>query len=156
MVFATAVPRQMKLIVARLDHHGTRGSNWLRYVCTCLLPHQPQTTQVKWVWTLPLARLLPFAVERLHVGDLHAIVWGPRALVIPVKAIREQEKLWMLLSWSAFLKKMGQTQPLFRLFSVFFKQTSIQFYNKLMWKNVHPVYGTGIRTHDLQNVSLLP
>ena len=25
-----------------------------------------------------------------------------------------------------------------------------------MWKNVHPVYGTGIRTHDLQNVSLLP
>ena len=23
-------------------------------------------------------------------------------------------------------------------------------------KNVHPVYGTGIRTHDLNNVSLLP
>ena len=47
-----------------------------------------------------------------------------------------------------FLKN-GPTRPLFRLFSVFFKQTSIQFYNKLMWKNVHPVYGTGIRTHDL-------
>ena len=25
-----------------------------------------------------------------------------------------------------------------------------------MWKNVHPVYGTGIRTHDLWNMSLLP
>ena len=25
-----------------------------------------------------------------------------------------------------------------------------------MWKKVHPVYDTGIRTHDLQNKSLLP
>ena len=25
-----------------------------------------------------------------------------------------------------------------------------------MWKNVHPVFGAGILTHDLQNVSLLP
>ena len=31
-----------------------------------------------------------------------------------------------------FLKKNGPTRPLFRLFSVFFKQTSVQFYNKLM------------------------
>ena len=44
---------------------------------------------------------------------------------------------------------MGHPRPLFRLFLVFFKQVSIQFYNKLMWKNVHPVYGTGIRTHDI-------
>ena len=25
-----------------------------------------------------------------------------------------------------------------------------------MWENVHPVCSTGIRTHDLKNVSLLP
>ena len=25
-----------------------------------------------------------------------------------------------------------------------------------MWTNVHPVYGAGIRTYDLQNVSLFP
>ena len=25
-----------------------------------------------------------------------------------------------------------------------------------MWKNVHPVYGAGIRTHNLRNVSLFP
>ena len=49
---------------------------------------------------------------------------------------------------------MGQPQPLFRLFSVF--QTNItNFYNKYMWKNAHPVYGAGIRTHDLQDMSLL-
>ena len=55
-----------------------------------------------------------------------------------------------------FLKKMCRPRPLFHLFSVFLKQTSIQFCNRLMWKNVHPVYGAGIRTHDLQNRSLLP
>ena len=52
--------------------------------------------------------------------------------------------------------KVRYPRPLFCLFSVFSKQTSIQYYNKLMWKNVHPVYGTWIWTHDLQNVSLLP
>ena len=58
-----------------------------------------------------------------------------------------------ILFW-LFKTKMGHPRPLFRLFSVFSKKH--QFYNKLMWKNVHPVYGTGIRTHDLQNMSLLP
>ena len=53
--------------------------------------------------------------------------------------------------------KMGQTRPLFRLFSVFFKQT-IQFLQQINVKkcHVHPVYGAGIRTHDLWIVSLLP
>ena len=40
---------------------------------------------------------------------------------------------------------MGQPRPLYRLFLVF---------SKLIWKilqqiNVHPVYGVGIRTHNL-------
>ena len=48
---------------------------------------------------------------------------------------------------------MGQPRPLFCLFSVFFKQT-LQFLQYV--KNVHPVYGAGIRTHNLQNVSLFP
>ena len=37
-----------------------------------------------------------------------------------------------------------------------FSNTPYNFYNKYMWKNVHPVYSVGIRTHDLWNVSLLP
>ena len=45
---------------------------------------------------------------------------------------------------------------LFFFISVFFEQTSIQFYNKLMWKNDHPVYGAGIRTHNVQIASLTP
>ena len=35
-----------------------------------------------------------------------------------------------------------------------FKQ-QYNFYNKSMWKNVHPIYSTGIRTHDLLDPSLL-
>ena len=44
---------------------------------------------------------------------------------------------------------MGQPRPLFRLFSVFFKQT-IKFLQQINVKkcHVHPVYDTGIRTQD--------
>ena len=52
--------------------------------------------------------------------------------------------------------KMGQPRPLFRLFVVFSKKHQYNFYNKYMWKNVHLVYGAGIWTHNLQNMSLLP
>ena len=48
---------------------------------------------------------------------------------------------------------MGLTRHLFRLFSVFFKQT-IQFLQQINVKNVKS--GAGIQTHDLWNVSLLP
>ena len=51
--------------------------------------------------------------------------------------------------------KMGQPQPLFHLFSVFSNKL-YNFYNKWMWKHVHPVYGAGIRTHDLSNKSRHP
>ena len=49
---------------------------------------------------------------------------------------------------------MGYHGPLFHLFSVFFKQTSLQFLQPIFVKNVHPVYGAGIRTHNLQIASL--
>ena len=43
------------------------------------------------------------------------------------------------------------------LFFVYFRSFSNKHYNFYnMWKNVHPVYGAGIRTHDLRNVSLFP
>ena len=50
---------------------------------------------------------------------------------------------------------MGQPRPLFCLFLVFFKQ-KIQFLQQINVKNVHPVYGTGIQTHDLLNMSRHP
>ena len=50
---------------------------------------------------------------------------------------------------------MGHPRPLFRLFSVF-SNKQYNFYNKSMWKNVHPVYSTGIWTHNLLNMSRHP
>ena len=50
---------------------------------------------------------------------------------------------------------MAQLRPLFRLFSAFFKQT-IQILQQINVKNAHPVYGAGIRTHDLWNMSRHP
>ena len=50
---------------------------------------------------------------------------------------------------------MGHPRPLFRLFSVFFKQT-IQSLQQLNVKkcHVHPATGAGIRTHDQIDTSL--
>ena len=41
------------------------------------------------------------------------------------------------------------------VFNLFFKQT-IQILQQIYVKNVHPLYGAGIWTKDLQNTSLLP
>ena len=50
------------------------------------------------------------------------------------------------------LFKMGQPRPLFRLFSVF-PNKQYNFLQQINVKNVHPVYGTGIRTQDLLNLN---
>ena len=47
---------------------------------------------------------------------------------------------------------MGQPRTFFRLFLVF-SNKQYNFYNKSMSINVHPVYGAGIQTHDLLNMS---
>ena len=52
-----------------------------------------------------------------------------------------------------FFLKNGPTPTSFSFIFGLFKQT-LQFLQYV--KNVHPVYGAGIRTHDLRNVSLFP
>ena len=46
---------------------------------------------------------------------------------------------------------MGQPRPLLSFIFGLFKQTSLQFLPQIKVKNVHPVYGPRIRTHDLHN-----
>ena len=53
----------------------------------------------------------------------------------------------------SFVLKNGPTPASFSFIFGLFKQT-LQFLQYV--KNVHPVYGDGIRTHDLRNVSLSP
>ena len=52
-------------------------------------------------------------------------------------------------------KKWANPGLFFCLFSVFLNK-QYNFYNKSMPKNVHLVYGDGIRTHNLQNISHHP
>ena len=49
---------------------------------------------------------------------------------------------------------MGQPRPLL-LFILSF-QTTLQFLQQINVKNVHPVYAAGIRTHNIQNMNLVP
>ena len=61
----------------------------------------------------------------------------------------------MIWSTKCFFKKnLGQPGLLFVYFRSF--QKHYNFYNKYMWKNVHPVYGAGIQTHNLRNCESLP
>ena len=55
-----------------------------------------------------------------------------------------------------FFKKRKWAHPglFFVLFSSFHTHTHYNFYNTFMWKNVHPGCSAGIRTHDLQKISL--
>ena len=70
-------------------------------------------------------------------------------------ALRAQRSTSTTNLITVFLK-MGQPRPLFRLFLVFSNKHYKFLQQKYMWKNVHPVYDAGIRTHDFWNVSLLP
>ena len=57
-----------------------------------------------------------------------------------------------------FLKKDRANPGLFSFIFGLFKQTSLNFLQQINVKkyHVHPVYGTGIWTHDLRNLNLLP
>ena len=44
---------------------------------------------------------------------------------------------------------MGQPRSLLSFIFGLFKQTSLQILQQINVKNVHPVYGAGIRTQDL-------
>ena len=54
------------------------------------------------------------------------------------------------------LFKNGPTPASFSFIFGLFKQISLQFLQQINVKNVHPVYGARIQTHDLRNVSLFP
>ena len=50
--------------------------------------------------------------------------------------------------------KMGQPRPLFIYFRLF--KHTLHFLQQINVEHVHPVYGAGIQTHNLWNMSLLP
>ena len=74
------------------------------------------------------------------------------------KHARKKRLMRKILStkWRAMFLKNGPYLASFSIIFGLFKQTSLQFLQQINVKIVHPVYGAGIRTHNLQNVSLFP
>ena len=62
-------------------------------------------------------------------------------------------KLLDLMCFIIIIILNGPTPPSFSFIFGLFKQTLLQFLQQISVKNVHPVYGNGIRTHDLLNRS---
>ena len=87
---------------------------------------------------------------------LGGLVGGPVDISTSPKVKVVGSKLVFLNRTSkAFFKKMIQSRPLLLYIFGLFKQTK-QFFQQMFVKNVHPLYGAGIRTHNLRKVSLLP
>ena len=61
-----------------------------------------------------------------------------------------------VLSKGLLFLKNGTTPASFFVYLSVFSNKQYNFFNKLMWKNVHPVYGAGIRNHNLSNISRHP
>ena len=72
-----------------------------------------------------------------------------RITIGPIEAFTSST--WQKISMSGLFLK---NEPFSFIFGLF-KQT-INFNNKSMWKNVHPVYCAGITTHNFLNMSLHP
>ena len=79
---------------------------------------------------------------------------SPPLTTRPVAVIRGEHL--QITFWNCFFK-LGQPRTLFHLFSSFQTQIITIFTTiKCEQCHVHPLYGAGIRTHDLWIMSLLP
>ena len=67
--------------------------------------------------------------------------------------LRDIRALW-ISKLETFFKKWVNP-GLFFIYFVF-SNTLKNLQQIHMWKNVYPIYGAGIKTHDLWNLSLLP
>ena len=59
------------------------------------------------------------------------------------------------IAWNNSFFKNGPTPASFFVFSTY-SNKHYNFYNKSMWKNVHPVNDAGIQIHDLSNMNCHP
>ena len=86
-------------------------------------------------------------------GNLVTPLYLKRSVVQASKRGLLRKQDFQTFQIDSYLKR-AISSLLFRLFSVF--SNKLQFLQKINVKNSHPVYGAGIRTHDLLNMSRLP
>ena len=104
------------------------------------------TFELKLLWLLLGEVGQLYSLTSGHTGDVaslnvKSIAWKTGPLKAPFEA------------GIAFVKKWGNPGLFFLYFCLF--KTHIRIFTTIV-KNIHPVYGAGIRTHNLWNMSLLP
>ena len=78
-----------------------------------------------------------------------SVIFASHFALLEMQRRSEMGNIW-------FFCKNGPTPASFSFIFGIFKQTTIQILKQINVKNVHPVYGTRIRTHDLSNMSRHP
>ena len=84
------------------------------------------------------------STQNIEIGDWH-IFWFLTLFIVEASYIFRID----------LFSKNGPITASFFVYFRSFKQTK-HFYSKSMWKNIHPVYGVGIRTHNLSSMSSHP
>ena len=117
----------------------------------------------KYYWHIPklfpkLTQYLGYFCKKICHWDLSKIAQSGHTAHDTVsepssRSLRIGKDCLVKHAWS-FLKKLDHPRHIFHLYLAFFKQT-LQFLQQINVKNVHPVYGAGIQTHDFKNMSLL-
>ena len=101
---------------------------------------------------------MQFAQITFHCFKVYGVQEGVLLLEgLPEEAL-EAAQVWVpeLAVQSKFLFLNGPSPASFSFIFGLFQTNINTILQQINVKNVHPVYGTGIRTHDLQNMSLLP
>ena len=81
-------------------------------------------------------------------------VFGTRTQGSRMVGTDESTELWRHPNFLFLFFKMGLPRPLFVYFCLF--EQTLHFFQQINVKNVHPVFGAGIWTHNHLIMSLLP
>ena len=102
-----------------------------------------------------LGQILPYFIE--YSGHFFAkkIVMKNHHLLL-LTELRRYLRRDLEINWVIWFFKWAIPGLSFVYFRSFSEKPPYNFCSKLMWKNVHPVYGAGIWTHDPQITSLVP
>ena len=132
----------------KIEKSYHRGNATVCQSCTC---------QIQFVW---ISLQWPWRSRTSGAASMRWTgTWSPEASFQPHFAplLPSPRSTWTLPIWweELFLYKKWAITGLFFIYFRHFKHT-LQFLQQINLKNVHPVYGAGNRTHNLQNMSLLP
>ena len=145
----------------QLDQHYKLSTNFTHHKITLIHTYWAQmasdVTLVDVPWMSVVAFWMPTNLKRLGYTQkekklfrfICSCIWRNFAVTDSLPGLLPNVANFFYFNWA-------NPGLFYHLFSVFSNKHHYNFCNKYMWKNVHPVYGARIRTHDLWNMSLLP